>query len=234
MFGQLWLSRGIYNPFTAFPQLETLKIFSHIRADLLPIDLTFPSLRVFEILAADPSDVPDEETFSELTRFIERHPKIQVVFLGENYIRSAGRILQGAENLRALQLKPPFSGSVLSIPASLGAIPRLTHLRLSGAVASVLMFLKNSPARPKLPHFRCIELECGDARDFKALMRPMAGHESGFRIAQLWVLFPNLTEVAFTISFKHLPFAEILVSDSSFFQRIDVYESFASLLYSSA
>ncbi len=130
-------------------------------------------------------------TLSRMIQFIERHPNIQSVSLGESYSRSAGRMLQSAQNLRALRLFLPFSGNVLGVPAALGAIPHITHLRLSGAVSAVLIFLKNSPARPKLPHFRCIELECGDARDFKNMMRPSTDRETPFGITQLWGPVPQ-------------------------------------------
>ncbi len=201
-----------------FQRLETLKLFSFAGPE--PIDIlqfTFPSLRVFEIRTTDPADPLEDGTLFRMTQFIKRHPNIQAVSLGETFSRSAGRILQSAQNLRALRLSLPFTGNVLGIPSALGAIPHITHLRLSGAVTSVLIFLKNSPAGPKLPQFRCIELECGDAWDFKTMLRPNSGHEITFRIAQLWDLLPNLVEIAFSISFEHLPAYEILVSSVKLF-----------------
>ncbi|KLO16651.1 hypothetical protein SCHPADRAFT_937683 [Schizopora paradoxa] len=194
-----------------FQGLERLKVSFREGVDPNPIlQSTFPSLRAFELKTSDEENLPDEDLLSRLARFIERHPDIRAASLGKNYVRSAGQYLESAEHLRALHLEVPTSATVLSIPNALGNIPHIAHLRLSGAVTVVLMFLKRSPARPKLPHFRCVELECGNAKEFKDLMRPYSGHEITFRIAQLWDLFPNICEAAFSMTFGGLSLREVL------------------------
>ncbi|KLO17592.1 hypothetical protein SCHPADRAFT_161541 [Schizopora paradoxa] len=216
---QVWLSEDSHWHESAllhpFPQLERLKLLPSAARKCIPIlQLTFPSLHILEFGTTSQWLIEsiDEEMVVQYAQFVERHPTIQVISLGRNYVRSMGRIMQSTKNLRALHASLPFSdGSLRSVPESLDAAPHITHLRLSGLLTSVLTFLKCAHT---FPHFRCLELDCENAKDFDFILQlPTSRHDTLFHFSQLRELAPSLVEVAFDISFRsQMPVQETLLT----------------------